>query len=244
MIDIFSIVLFHARVYSKNSYFVTLLFTSTLSMILIEYTLAEVNGATVDSQFWLTASIFGFWNLCVTAAGALNFQRHQQTLMYLINNQVNDLLSLLGLLLAPATFGLLAFPLSYTLTILITGVVQNVEAYYLLAIPLLYIGGVICSLVIACLFLMTKNAIIYEKLLVIPILIISGLLPLGSNSITNNVIFKFIVPISYPIKFFQTGDAIYLLCAFVSFGLNIILIKLLFSKVIEYAKNSALTAVV
>lgn len=174
--NLLNITLFHTKVYSKNNYFVTLLLTSVLSMALIEYTIAYISGnSSFSSLLWVTPAIFGFWNLCVTSAGALSFQRNQQTLMYLINTEIPDSLSILALLMAPATFGLLAFPLSYGFFNILSQTAQIFNLQILIAIILLYIGGVIISLLISSLFLVSRNAIVYEKILIIPFLLFSGL---------------------------------------------------------------------
>lgn len=244
MISIFDLATFHAKVYSKNSYFSVLLLTSTISIILIQHSLAYINKESITSEFWVIAGIFGFWNLCVTSAGALSFQRHQQTLMYLINNKVSDIVSIVSLLIAPATFGLLAFPLSYFFTSLILLEAQELKIYYVVAIALIYIAGIICSLLIASLFLLTKNAIIYERILIIPILFISGLMttPDMGGGILGAL--KIFIPLSYPISYLKTGNSEYISMSFISFAISILIVVLLFKNIVDYSKKSALLEVV
>lgn len=244
MINLFDLAFFHAKVYSKNSYFMVLLLTSTTSMVLIQYSLAYINNESITSEFWVIAGIFGFWNLCVTSAGALSFQRHQHTLMYLINNKESDIVSMVALLVAPATFGLLAFPLSYIFTSLILFDFQELKTYYFIAIVLIYIAGIICSLLIASIFLLTKNAIIYEKILVIPILFISGLMTIPDMGGGILDILKLFIPLSYPISYLKTGNDIYITMSIISFTISIPLVVLLFKNIVDYSKKSALLEVV
>lgn len=237
-----NITLFHAKVYSKNNYFVTLLLTSVISMALIEYTLSYMSGnAMISETLWVTPAIFGFWNLCVTSAGALSFQRNQQTLMYLINTSIPDALSILALLMAPATFGLLSFPLSYMFFSVALHTTQSFTIQILVSILLLYAGGMVVSFLISALFLVTKNAIVYEKLLVIPFLLFSGLFNPNLLPPVLSKIMLVINPIAAPINYLYFGDPIYIVYALIAIMLGAYMVKRTLHRSIEYAKQSALT---
>ncbi len=239
-----NLVYYHWKIYSRNSYFVTLLISTTLSFTSIEFVMASIYNSDLVRNIWLAGGVFGFWNLCVTSAGSINFQKRQQTLTYLVNNEVSDLESILSLLIAPATFGLLAFPISYVYSIMLGNYPSEMSLSIILAIILLYIGGIILSLLIASVFILTKNAIIYEKLLVVPILIISGLLVLP-NDLSNNLnMFEYIVPISAPIKYLIFGQNHFILKSIISILISGGITFILFKKLLKIAKKKALLEVI
>lgn len=238
------LILFHTKVYSKNSYFITLLFTTTISFTSIEYVFATIYDSELINTIWLTGAIFGFWNLCVTAAGAINFQKRQQTLIYLLNNQVSDLKSILALLIAPATFGLFAFPISYIFTLVLGLKSAPISILSIMAIIFLYLGGIILSLLIASFFILTKNAIIYEKLLVIPILIVSGLLILPNNLNDYLEPLSYLIPISAPIKFLVFNQPDFILKSIISCFTSGIFSIFMFKLLLKHAKRKSLVEVI
>ncbi len=239
-----NLVYYHWKIYSRNSYFVTLLMSTTISFTSIEFVLASIYNSDLVNNIWLTGGVFGFWNLCVTSAGSINFQKRQQTLTYLLNNEVSDIESILALLIAPSTFGLLAFPISYVYSIILGNYPPEITVSSFVALLLLYIGGIILSLQIASVFILTKNAIIYEKLLVVPILIISGLLVLPNNLSDYLQIFEYIIPISIPIKYLIFGYENFIVPSIISIVISGCIAIVLFNKLLKIAKKKSLLEVI
>lgn len=195
-----SICFFHFRTLLRNSYFVTLLITSTLSVVLLQYIVLYSSNSTTDSIIWLRSGIFGMWSIAVTSAGIIGFQRYQGTLPYLLNNQISDQVSMFGLVISTTHLGILAFPLSYLFTLLLGIDNMSITPIMMLAIFLLYIGCAIMSFLIAFIFVLTKNAIIYEPLITIPVLIVSGIFSLGNTIDRFMSVFAWLIPIASPIK--------------------------------------------
>lgn len=175
MTRFFSISWFHLRLYTKNSYFVWLPINSTLSFFLIQYLAAYASQQLDSSQLWLRAGIFGLWSSATTAAGSIDFQRFQGTLLYLINQPIGDYWSLAALLVPASTFGLLAFPLSAALAFCF-GLPVSVTPYQFLGIFCFWSGALILDFVVAAFFVLTRNFSAYEDLIFVPVLLLSGFL--------------------------------------------------------------------
>lgn len=90
---------FHFKEYLSDQYFVVLTITNTLSIFLVQYTLAYANHELNNSSIWIQSAIFGMWSSCTTAAGSIGFERLKGTLPYLINNAYDERLSMIALLL-------------------------------------------------------------------------------------------------------------------------------------------------
>lgn len=194
-----SLVWFHLKVYAQNSYFINLMLTSTLSLFFIEYIGQYALSGELTDTIWLRASIFGLWASGTTAAGSIGFQRFQGTLLYLINNPYNEQLSLAAVIVPAASFGLLSFPLAL-LTALIFQVPVKVSGTLVIAIIALWLGALVLDLLIASIFVLTKNAIVYEDLLTLPLLFLSGLFPLPGFLQAIQPVVNWLLPIALPIQ--------------------------------------------
>lgn len=202
-----SLIVFHLKQYSKNSYFFVNVILSTATLILFQYIAASIYGETLHDVVWLRSGIFGLWAAGTTAAGIIGIQKWQGTLLYLINNPVSDYISLAAVVIPAATFGLLSLPIAYITVSLLNGAFLQLTWTHLLYIVLLWIGAVVLDLCIATLFVLTSDAIIYEELISLPILILSGLfaLPESFNGIVN--VFEWVIPISLPIQWLFQQEA-------------------------------------
>lgn len=111
--NFFNLVKFHFKNYIQTSYFVILLITSTLSILLLQFIVSWGTNSQIDPNIWLRTGIFGLWACGTTAAGIIGMQRWQGTIMYLINNPVSDYQSLSAVVLPAGIFGVFSFPLAY-----------------------------------------------------------------------------------------------------------------------------------
>jgi ABC-2 type transport system permease protein len=207
---------FHIRQYFKNSYFIWLVIISTLSLLMLKYLGAYSQGHFLSEKDVIISGVFGMWSSAVTSAGILHFQRGQGVLVYLINSPTSSLINLLALISAPATFGLLAYPLAYLAAgFLNTFHFVNFDIQSLLYILFLWISSLSITYLIAELFLLTKNAFVYEELLVTPVMILSGLFSINFASEDIMRVLGHLVPITYPVQLL-TGNPHFSVVSFLS----------------------------
>lgn len=190
---------FHLKIFAKNSYFINLAITGTLSLLFVEYIVAYVAQTPLTSQSWIRAAIFGLWSCGTTAAGSISFQRHRGTLPYLLNNKVSDEASLAAVVFPAASFGLLCFPLA-----MLAGAILRfpitLTGTFVLAVICLWVGALVLDFLIASIFVLTRHAMVYEDLLMLPLLLVSGLYNLPSSFLPIEHITNWLLPIALPIK--------------------------------------------
>lgn len=196
----FNMYIFHIKQYAHNSYFFWLVITSTISILMLKYVAAYADNQLLNSQDVIGAGIFGMWSSAVTSAGILHFQRSQGVLVYLVNSPTNTFTNIIALVSSASTFGLTALPLSYILTgILNNGYFPVISIIQIGLILLFWFSALPITYVVAEIFLLTKNAFIYEELFVIPVLIFSGLLSINKPLIVYTDSLSFLIPITYPV---------------------------------------------
>lgn len=195
---------FHLRLFARNGYFVSSMLMNTLGLLLLQYLVAYAANALQDPFLWVRVGIFGMWSSAVTAAGAIGFQRFQGTLPYLLNNATDDLISLAALLAPCSVFGLLAFPVSFVASALL-GLNVSVVPVQLPAVVMLWVGALVLDFGIAAFFVMTPNAIVYEELILIPVMLLGGLVPFSGGLAWLVEVFGWVLPISAPIRILLSG---------------------------------------
>ena len=199
MLCFINLVKFQVKLYVKNSYFVMLVITTTATMELYQY-LAHYVNQTYTGQEWLIAGIMGTWASCTTSAGALAYQRWQGTLPYLLNSGISRELVLLATLSPAAIYGLVAFPLAGVLALVLGMPVANLSWTLGLGIVILWLTATVLSYFISLLFILTRNAMAYEELVLTPILLLSGLLTIPSFALPYLKPVQMLSPLTLPIK--------------------------------------------
>lgn len=216
--------LFHIKVYIRNQYFLWLPIISTITIFLLQYLTAHGYQRLDDPYLWIRSAIFGLWASATTATGSIGFQRHQGTLAYLINTGVNDFMSLTALILPASTFGLISFPLSYALAHIFNIQVTELTVEFVLLALMLWLSVAVMDMLIAAFFVLTPNAIVYEELIHVPILLLSGLLGQGTFFDHISLYTQWIIPLVYPVrKLLTTSDPSYSIWSYI-FSLTIWLI--------------------
>lgn len=165
---------FHLRLFSKNSFFVQLLLTSTLSVLVLQVLVARTGDAPTE-LVWLRAGLVGTWTVCTVAAGMIGFQRFQGTLVHLVMTGRPTSATLFPVVGSAATFGLLAFPVA-AVGAAVLGVPPAGVSWGRLLIGALvfWVACLAMTCVVAPLFVLTPDAIIYEGLLAVPLVLLSG----------------------------------------------------------------------
>lgn len=195
---------FSLRQFLTVPYFLQLLLLSTFGATSLQ---ALAAGAwPVDATLaWTRAGIIGIWNMCIVAAGILNFERYRGTFVYLLNGAVNPLRALAAVVSTASIFGLAALPLAWVFWALCTFSVDftdfaQVGARYLVGLPLLWLACLAVTFVIAGFFVATPNAIAYEELLLVPVFVASGVLFTESSAPAWLDALGALIPIQAPVK--------------------------------------------
>lgn len=229
---------FQFKLYISNQYFFWLTITSTFSIFILQYTIAYANHGLNDPMVWIRSAIFGLWASCTTAAGSIGYQRFQGTLPYIVNTRYDERGSLIALLLPASSYGLLAFPLSFILAKIFSVSVGYVDLKFIGIIILLWIAAVTMDILIAAFFTLTPNALVYEALINIPILLLTGLFGNKSISLPLMNISQYFIPMTWPIKaLIYTDTSSNILAYICSLIIWIILIIVIVKKINDLARK-------
>ena len=173
---------FHLAQFSRVPYFVALMVTSTLSVLLVQ-ALAIFAWGGDPWVAWTRSGIIGTWTTTTVAAGILGFERYKGTLVHLVSSRTSPYVSLSAIVSAASLFGLLSFAVAWISWGLIFcrshigfGSPPLPIHTILMSIYLLWVGCAIISYVIASIFVLTPNAIAYEDLLLTPVFFLSGII--------------------------------------------------------------------
>ena len=200
MLDFITLSWFHLKIFAMNSYFRTIVFVTTISYVLIQYVAAYAVNGLNDRNIWLRAGIIGVWATGTSAAGVISYQRAQGTLAYILDSVKGEATSLATLIIPAASFGLLAFPISF-ISSTVLGINTFVGGWTLvIGIVLLWLSVILLDFVVAGLFVLTPNAMLYEGLLLVPVLIGSGLYDMPERWGKVVEIIGWFLPMSTPIK--------------------------------------------
>ncbi|WP_288646378.1 multidrug ABC transporter permease [uncultured Lactobacillus sp.] len=229
---------FQFKMYISNQYFFWLTITSTFSIFLLQYTIAYANHGLNDPMVWIRSAIYGLWASCTTAAGSIGYQRFQGTLPYIINTRYDERGSLIALLLPASSYGLLSFPLSFVLAKLFSVSTGKIDLKFIGMVLLLWIAAATMDILIAAFFTLTPNALVYEALINIPILLLTGLFGNKSFSLPLMNISQYFVPMTLPIKALIYADKTTNILAYIcSLAIWIFLIIVIVKKINNLARK-------
>lgn len=235
--NFFNLVKFHFKNYIQTSYFVILLITSTLSILLLQFIVSWGTNSQIDPNIWLRTGIFGLWACGTTAAGIIGMQRWQGTIMYLINNPVSDYQSLSAVVLPAGIFGVFSFPLAYFFSVVLN-IQVNFSLEIIIYVLLFWIGAMMLDLVIAAFFVLTPNAIVYEELMTLPVLLISGLFKLPDVLLPIKSIGQILVPVALPIQWLLNQEEFNVMNA-IKYLISLVITYLISRKITTYLIKKA-----
>ena len=170
---------FQFRQFISVPYFVQLMLVATLTTTLIQYLAQRAWGRVDPTAAWLRGGSIGMWTTVTAAAGIVGFERFKGTLVQLVIAPSGALKAVASVVSAAALFGLLAFPTAWLTWAVLNWDVTFTPWRRLLALVgaqlAFFVACLVVSYVVAGIFVLTPNAITYEGLLLIPVLIVSGI---------------------------------------------------------------------
>lgn len=173
---------FYVRQFVSVPYFVQLMALTTLAATLTQFLAWRAWQSMTPIDGWARGGTIGTWTTATCAAGIIGFERYKGTLVHLVMAPVGALRVLAAVVCSASLFGIAALPLSWVVWALASGSVTFTDlsgwnlARVVAGALMLLVGCVVMSLVVAALFVLTPNAIAYEGLILVPVLIASGLL--------------------------------------------------------------------
>jgi len=173
---------FHVTEFAGNGYFIQLLATTTIGMVMLQALAARApevvaagSSAAGYGLDWLRAGMLGTWTVCVVSMGMIGFERYKGTLVHLVLTPLHVLKVLLPLLAAASVFGLLALPLAAVSSWALRQPVRIGAVFpTMIAALVFWLACFAISALIGMLFVLTPNAQTYEGLLGIPLVLVSG----------------------------------------------------------------------
>ena len=229
---------FQFKLYISNQYFFWLTITSTVSIFVLQYTIAYANHGLNDPMVWIRSAVFGLWASCTTAAGSIGYQRFQGTLPYIINTRYDERVSLIALLLPASSYGLLAFPLSFLLAKIFSVATGTIDLKFIGIVILLWIAAATMDILIAAFFTLTPNALVYEALINIPILLLTGLFGNRAISLPLMEVSQYFLPMTMPVRvLLYSGNMTNILAYICSMLIWILLILVMVRKINDLARE-------
>jgi len=175
IIRVLRMLAFQVGLFARNSYFLQLLLTSTLSVLLLQYVASLDTGAPTSPHAWLRAGMVGTWTMCAVSTGLIGFQRFQGTLVHQVLSPLGARAALLPVVGSAATVGMLAFPLAGAVAALLGMPVGPLRWSTLVGIAAFWLASLSVSLVIAALFAHHPDALVFESLVAAPVILLSGI---------------------------------------------------------------------
>lgn len=206
MIRIIHMSFFSLKQFMKVDYFVKLLIATTISAAIIQVLGSITFENSVSPINYLRAALIGMWTTTTCAAGLSGFERARSTLCYLYIMSSNEYITIMCTVSSASLFGLFALPLAFVTYLIISffsGLLYLPVALssLLSAIPLFllsWVSALTISLFVASIFVLTPNAISYEGLLLLPMLLISGIAtPITVSPVLDSII-CFFNPLYFP----------------------------------------------
>lgn len=220
---------FQVRQFAGVPYFTQLMLLTTMTTTLVQWLGFHAWGAITPTQGWVRGAVIGMWTTATCAAGIIGFERYKGTLVFLVIAPIGALRALAIPVLAAASFSLLAFPTAWGTWAFLERSLPNPSAdaswlSLIAGVAMLALGCSAIALTIAAVFVLTPNAISYEGLLVVPILMLSGVLFTASEPPAWIAVASAALPLRLPVRLLLGQGAssieclIWALCVLAWFG--------------------------
>lgn len=194
-----NLILFHLKVFSKNSYFLFNVFLSTTSIVILQILLSTYYKNEISDLVWKRAVLIGIWSSVITSCNVIGFQKYRGTLIYLLNSRTSSQLSLFALTVPASIFGLFSIPISFITTIIFGHRIFSVDWLFVASCLMYLISAIVVSLLFSVLFSLSSDGKIYEIIILSPVIILSGIF---YNLIPNDYFYltDILIPIGAPVK--------------------------------------------
>lgn len=166
---------FQLRQLWRNSFFVQLAVTAPVVFLLVRFLVARGAGASIDDTAWVDAVTVGLWTTTTTATGIIGYQRFQGTLEHMMLSPRSPGSVLAPVVVSTALLGTVGLPITLILVTILDGVPEVASIPALAAgLVLAVVGCMAAATCLAGLFILTRYALVYESVLLTPVLLLSG----------------------------------------------------------------------
>lgn len=165
---------FQTQILLQTGFFVQQACLSPLTFFFFLYLPSLASDRQVSQNIWLQAAIAGLWASTICAMGIISYQRFQGTLEHLAISPLNSVTVFSPLCIAATTIGLLGVPLSILCQFLFTKTF-TVHVTDILALSVAYPVCAVSGLLLAAIFVRTRDSAVFEPILLAPVWLLSGL---------------------------------------------------------------------
>lgn len=165
---------FHFRQLLRTSFFLQLAISAPISFALLRAIGSWGAGTPIPATLWFDVAVAGMWATTTTAMGIIGFQRFQGTLEFQALSVLSPGVVFGGLVAASALIGWIGLPIGILMQMLFTGSIEFTPTAAL-GYALASFGCVASASVLAGLFVVSRSAIAYEPLVLVPIWLLSGI---------------------------------------------------------------------
>ena len=169
-------IIFQFRQIARNSYFRQLTLTSPIVFTLLKVLAARAANARPDPLTGLEAGVIGMWTLVTTASGIIGYQRFQGVLQYQVLSPRRPSAIFAPVVVAAVFLGLISVPIGFVSAMLL-GIDPCVRHLWvaLASGVVIILACVVSAMAIAAICVFSRQAIIYEQLLLAPLWLLSGI---------------------------------------------------------------------
>lgn len=177
ILDYFGELRFHISQLLRNGYFLQLALIPPVVFVVLRL----MTRTTDTTAIWADGTAAGMWTTSVAAVGIIGYQRAQGTLEYLVRSPRPLAWTLSPLAIGCSILGMLSIPITALIVVFAQGGLYVAQPFsYVLSIALTLVACSVSALCLSGLFVITRHAIVYEPVLVAPILLLSGaVVPFG-----------------------------------------------------------------
>lgn len=167
---LYSEFVFHVRLLLRNGYFVQTALVAPAVFVILR---GQV-GMRAE-HLWADGAVVGIWTATATAVGILGYQRSQGTLEQIALTPRRLGTALAPIALACTALGVVSLPVALVTPLLFGGRPAMSNPWAGVAgLILVFVACGSTALVLSGLFVITRHALVYEPIIIAPVLLLSG----------------------------------------------------------------------
>jgi ABC-2 type transport system permease protein len=192
---------FHVKLLLRNGYFVQTALAAPAVFVIL-----RAQAGLPSGLLWADGSIVGIWTATATAVGILGYQRAQGTLEQIVLTPRRLGTALAPIALACTALGAVSVPAAIVTSILFGGwPAPSNPLIVLLGIVLAFVACGATALVLSGLFVITRHALVYEPVLIAPVLLLSGVVIARDEFWTPIRLVGYLFPLTGAVEILHSG---------------------------------------